>query len=98
MSGTTVNLELWHYGGGGGNVDYMDAIDNVEPSGSDPSLWRRVRALYNGTVIQCQFENENGDNQLLEYLPAGDLSAATGEAGYRVYDDYAIFHSFVTYQ
>ncbi len=97
-NGTTTHLQLWNYAGGGGNVDYIDGIDDVEPSGTDQDLWRRVRAVYNGTVIQCQFENENGDSQLLEFQHDSTDSPVTGRAGYRIYDDYAIFHSFVTYQ
>jgi len=96
--GSDTHLELWNYNGGGGNVTFIDSITNVEPSGSDPTLRRTVRALWNGSVIRCQFRNENGDNDILEHQPDPGLSSPMGQAGYRVYDDFGIFHSFVTYQ
>jgi len=96
--GSTTHLELWNYDGGGGYVDLMANVDYVEPSGSDPMIRRTVRALWNGNVIGCQFVNDNGDTQLLEHQPDPSTSSPDGQSGYRVYDDYAVFHSFVIYR
>jgi hypothetical protein len=77
----------------------ITAVGSTSVAGADDSAdWRRVRVYFNGLSLACTFEESSGASATLTVDDWDVPTDMTGPAGLRVYNDTAVFRSFVIYR
>jgi len=87
-------ISIWEFDG--------YSIQNIGQAGvsgsDDDSDWRRLRVFFNGATLACVFEEESGAFGTLTLDDWDVPDDMSGPAGLRVYNDSAVFRSFVIYR
>jgi hypothetical protein len=96
-AGNASDFQAWNYPGTGTNIFLSDEVQDAEAGTTSHTAIRRIRAYYNGAGFYCTFDNSVGESAVLTPNVAivGNLD---GLAGFRAYDEHAIFLSFVAYE
>jgi hypothetical protein len=80
-----------------GSIQQSVRRDNVDTSNGDTAIWRRIRAIWDGVGLTCEFGNEIGDFYSLSVPEKHIWKDMSGQAGLRVYNETSSFSSFVIY-
>ncbi len=93
LSAWAVEWNVYQY-----QIVWQAQVDDVDSTGSDTGVWRRIRAIHDGYRVDCTFENGAGDYAVLP-LESDDIwDDMSGDMGVRVYNETAAFQSFVVYE
>ena len=91
------DLSVWTYQGG--PIEIVTWVESVDTTGGDELIWRRVRAYYDGAdELICTFDNEDGDIATVQVAAEDIWFDMSGRGGLRVYNQTAMFQSFVVYR
>ncbi len=95
MERESQNLGIWRRPGSGSWTQRVGA--DVQTTATDDQ-WRKIHLFYDGDGLTCIYLDETGAFEMIE-LP-GNLTAddLTGQAGLRVFNERAVFTSFVIYE
>ncbi len=89
------NLNVWYYPGEGNHVLVRDSP--VSTLAQD-SHWRKVHVFYDGSDLSCVYLDETGATVTI-VVPENELvGGMDGRAGLRIFNERAVFTSFVVYQ
>lgn len=90
------NLSIWAIFNG---TEWVSLINSPISSSATNSQWRKLHAFYNGTNLSCFYRDEAGANASVQISGNTQVSDnMSGLAGLRVYNNQAVFRSFVLYQ
>jgi hypothetical protein len=88
-------LAIWRYSGGD-SINFVKGV-TVNAPAADNQL-HKVRVFSNGTEVRCSFMDEAGGNGEV-VISGGDVQPNMGgRGGMRLYNERAVFTSFVVYQ
>ncbi len=89
------NLGIWRIDGGT-SWNQLTSVDVSTSAGNNQ--WRKYHVFYDGSVVSCFYSDETGISVSTQISGDNVWSDMSGKAGIRVFNDRAVFTSFVIYQ
>ncbi len=90
----TPRLQLWKMISGSWNLQQTVNVSTTAANGQ----WRKIRGFVTGNNVRCVYLDETGVLTGLSWDDAAMVVDFGGRAGLRVYNDTAVFSSFILYE
>lgn len=88
------DLGIWRLPSGG---NWNRVVNTTVTTTVDDADWHKIHVFHDGEGLVCAYQDESGAFEMIELPPEETAEDLTGLAGLRVYNERAVFSSFVIY-